>query len=148
MNSSDLVKKARKYLHDEFADNNHCCEQHIVDWVEAVLVFRQKATNSCCINTLKSVQHFILSESSNGDYKARENSMFGDLNEVRNKGFEDRFMYNVKIHKTYQKAYQVTEKEYESNFGKRRYASYDSFRQVRSRRIKKNRKSKISRGIS
>ena len=85
MNSSDLVKKARKYLHDEFADNNHCCEQHIVDWVEAVLVFRQKATNSCCINTLKSVQHFILSESSNGDYKARENSMFGDLNEVRNK---------------------------------------------------------------
>ena len=47
-------------------------------------------------------------------------------------------IYNVKIFKTYKKAYEITEKEYQGNFGTRRYSSYDSFRQVRTRRIKKN----------
>ena len=139
MDRDTLIKKAKKHLQDEPLDNN-CCEKHIIDWIDAVLLFRQKTMKLCCKKTLGSLQHFIISESYDSSHLDRDNSIFGDLKEVRNKGFEARFVYNVKIHATYLKAYQVTEKEYESNFGKRRYASYDSFRQVRSRRIKKKNK--------
>tara|TARA_R110000803_G_scaffold48061_3_gene99906 strand:- start:2633 stop:2833 length:201 start_codon:yes stop_codon:yes gene_type:complete len=52
-------------------------------------------------------------------------------------GFEDRFHHYCRIEKTNVKAYEEVEKEYEGNFGKRRYASYDSFRVVMSRKLKK-----------
>tara|TARA_R110000744_G_scaffold278092_2_gene390381 strand:- start:10535 stop:10738 length:204 start_codon:yes stop_codon:yes gene_type:complete len=52
-------------------------------------------------------------------------------------GFEDRFYMNCKIKKTYQKAYEQTELEYKEHFGKRRYSSYDSFRVVLNRKLKK-----------
>lgn len=53
------------------------------------------------------------------------------------RGFEERFHKLCKLHKTYVRAYEETEREYESHFGKRRYASYDSFRVVMNRKNKK-----------
>jgi hypothetical protein len=49
-------------------------------------------------------------------------------------GFEKKFHQNCKIAKTYEDAYELTEQEYENNFGKRRYASYDSFRVTKNRK--------------
>lgn len=49
-------------------------------------------------------------------------------------GFEKRFHKYCKESKTYEDAYELTEKEYETNFGKRRYASYDSFRVTKNRK--------------
>ena len=138
MDRDTLVTKAVKYLNDKFTDENQCCEEYVVAWVDAVLLFHKHAkANTCCSDALVSVQHFILAESSDEAYKVRKNAMFGNLNEVRNKGFESRFSHNVKICETYKDAYERTESEYEFNFKTRRYASYDSFRQVRTRRLKK-----------
>ena len=53
------------------------------------------------------------------------------------RGFQEKFHSNCKITKTYIKAYEETEKEYESYFGKRKYSSYDSFRVVMNRKRKK-----------
>ncbi len=52
------------------------------------------------------------------------------------RGFEERFHSHCKTQKTYIKAYEETEKEYQDHFGKRRYASYDSFRVVMNRKMK------------
>ena len=49
-------------------------------------------------------------------------------------GFEKRFHQNCKDTKSYELAYEKTESEYESNFGKRRYSSYDSFRVTKNRK--------------
>tara|TARA_R110002051_G_scaffold103198_1_gene174961 strand:- start:23759 stop:23983 length:225 start_codon:yes stop_codon:yes gene_type:complete len=53
-------------------------------------------------------------------------------------GFEDRFHSNCKNHKTYSKAYEETENEFEKYFGQRRYSSYDSFRVVMQRKMKQS----------
>ena len=42
-----------------------------------------------------------------------------------------------KTEKTYFKAYEKTELEYQEHFGKTRYSSYDSFRVVMNRKLKK-----------
>jgi hypothetical protein len=63
--------------------------------------------------------------------------MFGDLNEIRREGFERRYLFNVSKTKTYIEAYKKTEDEYIATFGKRRYSSYDSFRNVRNRYVNK-----------
>ena len=65
------------------------------------------------------------------------NAMFGDLFEIRTKGFENRYLTNIKLCRTYKAAYEKTESEYNKTFSKRRYSSYDSFRQIRSRKMKK-----------
>ena len=52
-------------------------------------------------------------------------------------GFEKRFHKHCKDHKNYEQAYEQTEKEYEQNFGKRRYSSYDSFRVTKNRKNRK-----------
>lgn len=52
-------------------------------------------------------------------------------------GFEKRFHKHCKTCKTYEDAYEETEKEYESHFERRRYASYDSFRVTRNRKRRK-----------
>ena len=49
-------------------------------------------------------------------------------------GFEKRFHKYCKSSKTYEQAYEKVEKEYELNFGKRRYSSYDSFRGTKNRK--------------
>ena len=57
------------------------------------------------------------------------------------RGFEERFHKNCKECKTYVEAYEKTENEYEEYFGKKRYASYDSFRVVMQRKMKQSYKS-------
>tara|TARA_R110000744_G_scaffold217938_1_gene336652 strand:- start:295 stop:501 length:207 start_codon:yes stop_codon:yes gene_type:complete len=52
-------------------------------------------------------------------------------------GFEKRFHLYCKTEKTYISAYHKTEIEYEEHFGKTRYSSYDSFRVVMNRKLKK-----------
>ena len=49
-------------------------------------------------------------------------------------GFEKRFHKYCQTSKNYYEAYEKTEQEYESNFGKRRYSSYDSFRVTKNRK--------------
>ena len=66
-----------------------------------------------------------------------KNAIFGDFKDIRNAGFYRRYLHNVKLTSTYIKAYQLTENEYVETFGKKRYASYDSFRIVKNRIIKK-----------
>jgi len=51
-------------------------------------------------------------------------------------GFEKRFYKNCKTAKNYETAYEITETEYETNFGKRRYSSYDSFRVTKNRKYR------------
>ena len=52
-------------------------------------------------------------------------------------GFDERFWKNSKDSKTYLEAYEKTEKEFENHFGKRKYSDYNSFRNCRDRRIKR-----------
>ena len=137
MDKENLKKKVKKYLSTDFVQSEECCDKFVEEWIDAVMAFREKTNNACCVKTLRSLQHFILEESSDSDYIVRRNAMFGDLKEIRRDGFEKRYLHNVKITKTYISAYQKTENEYIDTFGKKRYASYDSFRNVRNRYVGK-----------
>ncbi len=53
-------------------------------------------------------------------------------------GFDDRFWKYAKETKTYLEAYERTEIEHEKNFGKRKYSDYNSYRNCRDKRIKRN----------
>ena len=136
MKKNELIEKSKLYLKDNFIVSDRCCEQHINEWIDAVMSFRSKTQKECCTKTLRAMQHFILEESSSSDYIVRKGAMFGDLKEIRRDGFEKRYVFNIKKTKTYIEAYKLTEDEYVSTFGKRRYSSYDSFRNVRNRYLK------------
>ena len=53
-------------------------------------------------------------------------------------GFDERFWKYAKETKTYVEAYEKTEIEHAEHFGKRKYSDYNSFRNCRDRRIKRN----------
>ena len=57
--------------------------------------------------------------------------------EVMTSGFDERFHHYCKTSKTYFEAYEKTEIEFESSFGKRKYSNYDSFRVTMNKRMKK-----------
>ena len=137
MKKEALLEKIKLYLENEYIETEACCEKHFEEWIDAVMLFRKKTQTDCCTKALRSVQHFILEESMSSDYIVRKNAMFGDLKEIRRDGFERRYQQNIKLSKTYIAAYEKTEKEYISMFGKRRYASYDSFRNVRNRYVRR-----------
>lgn len=52
-------------------------------------------------------------------------------------GFDERFWDEASKTKTYKKAYEILENEYQSYFKKRRYSDYNSFRNCRDKRLKK-----------
>ena len=79
----------------------------------------------------------MLAEFANKDYLVKKDAMFGDLFEIRTQGYENRYLSNIKVCKTYKAAYEKTELEYGKKFSKKRYSSYDSFRQIRSRKMRK-----------
>jgi len=137
MTKQELLKKVSDYLDSNFSDPNKCCEMHLIEWVNAVIDFRTKTVQKCCTKTLRELQHVVLDDSTNSDYVVRKGAMFGDLNEIRREGFERRYLFNVSKTKTYIEAYKKTEDEYVKTFGKRRYSSYDSFRNVRNRNVSK-----------
>tara|TARA_B110000014_G_scaffold162809_1_gene114832 strand:- start:324 stop:755 length:432 start_codon:yes stop_codon:yes gene_type:complete len=115
--------------HDPVIFNNDC----VNDFLKAASKFKFESQDNCCDKTLESLLHFFLEKTTEKNYIVRKNAMFGDLVEIRTEGFERRYLHNVKILKTYKEAYDKTEEEYQNNFGKRRYSSYDSFRQVRKK---------------
>jgi len=137
MEQKELITKLAEYLGDNFDSKNKCCEKLVDLWIQAAEEFRASSPNVCCLSTMRSMVDFFAEESLKNDYIATKNAMFGDLFEIRTKGFEDRYMLNVRLHKTYKAAYEKTELEYKKTFSKRRYSSYDSFRKVRSRKMKK-----------
>lgn len=137
MDKQRLLKKAKAYLANPYVESDSCCESHFEKWIDAVILFRSISQKECCTKTLRALQHFILEESVSSDYIVRKDAMFGNLNEIRRDGFEKRYQHNVKITKTYIAAYRKTEEEYNQMFGRKRYASYDSFRNVRNRYVKK-----------
>ena len=55
-------------------------------------------------------------------------------------GFNQRFEQNMRVCNTYKNAYLKTEEQYKDVFVEKKYASYDSFRIVRARKMKKNKK--------
>ena len=133
----DLINKLKEYLGGDFELNNKCCQNLIDAWAEAAIKFKASNSNECCSSTYRSLLNFFMEESFKNDYIVAKNAMFGDLFEIRTKGFEKRYIANVKLCKTYKSAYEKTELEYKKTFSKRRYSSYDSFRQIRSRKMKK-----------
>tara|TARA_B110000196_G_scaffold136529_1_gene118248 strand:- start:357 stop:770 length:414 start_codon:yes stop_codon:yes gene_type:complete len=136
MTKEEIFKKVEDYLDSDLYSSKRCCQEIIGTLAEAATKFRSSNPNECCLSTMRALLFFI-EDSSNKDYIVSKNALFGDLSEIRKNGFERRYMSNIKITKTYIKAYQKTEQEYIETFGKRRYASYDSFRNVRNRYIKK-----------
>jgi hypothetical protein len=54
------------------------------------------------------------------------------------RGFDERFWKHSKDCKTYIEAYEKTEKEFHKHFGKRKYSDYNSYRNSRDKRIKRN----------
>ena len=52
-------------------------------------------------------------------------------------GFDKRFFELAAETKTYKKAYEILEIEYENYFGKRKYSDYNSYRNSRDKRLKK-----------
>jgi len=52
------------------------------------------------------------------------------------KGFDAEFFSNLGKAKTQIEAYELTEKKYNSLFGKNRYSSFDSYRKARDNRLK------------
>jgi hypothetical protein len=121
--------------HDPKIFNNDC----VNDFLKAASKFKSVSQDNCSNTTLESLLHFFLEKTTEKNYIVRKNAMFGDLVEIRTEGFERRYLHNVKIFKTYKQAYDKTEEEYQNNFGKRRYSSYDSFRQVRKKTRTANR---------
>lgn len=59
-------------------------------------------------------------------------------------GYDRKFHENCRITQTYEEAYDLTETEYESHFGKKRYSNYESYRITKNKRMKKH---KMNNGI-
>jgi len=135
MDQDILLAKALDY-YKSFGASDKCLPL-ISQWVEAVILFDSQCKGASCSKALREVQFFVLAEFANKDYLVRKDAMFGDLFEIRTQGFENRYLSNIKVCKTYNAAYEKTELEYGKTFSKKRYSSYDSFRQIRSRKMKK-----------
>ena len=138
LKQQDLFEKALVFFGDDVNIKSKCCEDLLEDWVEFATRFRSSDPNSCCLTTMRSLLHFFVNELYEEDYIVKRNAVFGDLSQIRNEGFENRYLINIKLCKTYRSAYEKTELEYKETFNKRRYSSYDSFRQIRSRKMKKD----------
>ena len=137
MDKKDLLKKVNAYLDIDKNKSSQCCKELIGSWVESVIKFRSSNPADCCSSTMKNLLYFFMEDSFGSEYFSAKNAMFGELFEIRTQGFENRFLANIKLCKTYKAAYEKTELEYKQTFSKRRYSSYDSFRQIRSRKMKK-----------
>lgn len=60
-----------------------------------------------------------------------------NINLVFPEDFDQRFLEMTREADTYEAAYDAVEQEYFEMFGRRRYASYDSYRITRAKRIKR-----------
>ena len=137
MNKSDLIKKIQLALDDNSKESNFSIARNIEKFIDALVVFESNVSEEIFLKTITVLKNSIFEDSINSDYFATKNAKFGDFKDIRNAGFYRRYLHNVKLTSTYMKAYQLTEDEYVETFGKKRYSSYDSFRIIKNRIIKK-----------
>ena len=137
MNKSDLIKKIQLALDDNSKESNFSIARNIEKFIDALVVFESNVSEEIFLKTITVLKNSIFDDSINSDYFATKNAKFGDFKDIRNAGFYRRYLHNVKLTSTYMKAYQLTEDEYVETFGKKRYSSYDSFRIIKNRIIKK-----------
>lgn len=56
---------------------------------------------------------------------------------LTHEGYDDRYHHHCKTSRTYQEAYEKTEKEFSEYYDMRKYSSYDSFRVSHNKRLKR-----------
>ena len=137
MNKTDLINKIQLTLDDNSLGRKSSIDLNIEEFIDALVYFESKTSQEIFLKTFLVLRNSILEDSIGTDYFATENAKFGDFKDIRNAGFYRRYLHNVKLTSTYIKAYQLTEDEYVETFGKKRYASYDSFRIIKNRVVKK-----------
>ena len=137
MNKSDLINKIQLTLDANSKDSKYSIDSNIKKFIDSLVLFESNTSQEIFLKTFEVLKNSILDNFSDSDYVVRENAKFGDFKDIRNAGFYRRYLHNVKLTSTYVKAYQLTEDEYVEIFGKKRYSSYDSFRIIKNRMIKK-----------
>jgi len=137
MNKTDLINKIELYLDKNSIESSIGSELYISKFIDELLLLKSNVSEEIFLKTFRILKYSILDESKNTDYIVAENAIFGEFKDIRNAGFYNRYLHNVKLTPTYLKAYQLTENEYTEIFGKKRYSSYDSFRIIKNRIIKK-----------
>ena len=137
MNKTDLINKIELYLDKNSIESSIGSELYISKFIDELLLLKSNVSEEIFLKTFRILKYSILDESKNTDYIVAENAIFGEFKDIRNAGFYRRYLHNVKLTSTYLKAYQLTENEYTEIFGKKRYSSYDSFRIIKNRIIKK-----------
>ena len=136
MNKKNLVKNIEVVLDENSIELSIYNERDISKFLDELILFKSNVSEEVFLKTITVLRRAILEES-DSDYTVSQNAIFGDFKDIRNVGFYRRYLHNVKLTSTYIKAYQLTENEYIELFGKKRYSSYDSFRIVKNRIIKK-----------
>ena len=136
MNKKNLVKNIEVVLDENSIELSIYNERDISKFLDELILFKSNVSEEVFLKTITVLRQTILEES-DSDYTVSKNAIFGDFKDIRNLGFYRRYLHNVKLTSTYIKAYQLTENEYVETFGKKRYSSYDSFRIVKNRIIKK-----------
>ena len=137
MDKKTLLRKIELYLESNSNGFSNVDDESVLDFLDALILFKLNSSKEVFLNTFIALRGSILEDSSASDYFATKNAKFGDFKDIRNVGFYKRYLHNIKLTKTYIKAYQLTENEYVETFGKKRYSSYDSFRIIKNRIIKK-----------
>ena len=136
MNKKNLVKNIEVVLDENSIELSIYNERDISKFLDELILFKSNVSEEVFLKTITVMRRAILEES-DSDYTVSQNAIFGDFKDIRNVGFYRRYLHNVKLTSTYIRAYQLTENEYVETFGKKRYSSYDSFRIVKNRIIKK-----------
>ena len=136
MNKKNLVKNIEVVLDENSIELSIYNERDISKFLDELILFKSNVSEEVFLKTITVLRQAILEES-DSDYTVSKNAIFGDFKDIRNLGFYRRYLHNVKLTSTYIKAYQLTENEYVEIFGKKRYSSYDSFRIIKNRIIKK-----------
>ena len=138
MNKTDLIKKIQLTLDVKSEGENCSIDSNIERFIDALVVFESKTSQEIFLKTFILLKNSIFEDSNTSGYIVTNDAKFGDFKDIRNAGFYRRYLHNVKVTSTYFKAYQLTENEYVETFGKKRYSSYDSFRIIKNRIIKKD----------
>ena len=137
MNKPDLINKILLTLDVKSTESKSSIDLDMNEFIDALVIFESKTSQEIFLKTITVLKDFVFEDSNNSDYFASKNAKFGEFKDIRNAGFHRRYLHNVKLTSTYIQAYQLTENEYIETFGKKRYASYDSFRIIKNRIIKK-----------
>jgi len=137
MNKIELINKIELYLDKNSIESSIDSEVYISKFIDALLLLKSNVSEEIFLKTFRILKYSILDESNGTDYIVAENAIFGEFKDIRNAGFYKRYLHNIKLTSTYIKAYQLTENEYVEAFGKKRYSSYDSFRIIKNRIIRK-----------